>query len=135
MTLSQIADIASLIGLPVTFWVLYETHLIRQHFSLRARIPELRTALAEQTKTLLSAIQSRNSGDAHESLAAITALLRNLEKKVGAAHKQTVTEAIQKIEAVTSQRLSDTRSLRGTYEATLGIVVTLEQVERDLAWK
>jgi len=134
--LSEIGSWASIASLPITIWVLVETHRIKAHFAARARIPEIRAALAATSLSYLSNIKP--NGDinaAYEDLAKIIALLKSLQNKPAKKNLSTLNGTISKISHVCSARLTSQSDLWGAYTSTIEITTSLEQIERDMTWK
>lgn len=134
--LSDIGSWASIVSLPITIWVLIETHRIKAHFAARARIPEIRAALATASLSYLSNIKP--NGDinaAYEDLAKIIALLKSLQDKPAKKSLSTLSGTISKISHVCNARLASQSDLWGAYTSTIEITTSLEQIERDMTWK
>src|SRR5262245_17964079 len=81
--LSNVADVASLFGLLVSFYVLYTVAQIRNRYLLTARLPSLLTALRRCSSEFSTQLSSYPASDRHadEILARTVSVLRNTARK------------------------------------------------------
>lgn len=133
--LSDIGSWASIISLPITIWVLYETFRIKQHFSARARIPEIRKSLADVSFAYLGNIKGAKDLDpAYSDLARAMALLKTLRARPVTKNLTSLNGAINRIDRISTMRIADQTELWGAYSAMIEIITSLEQIERDISW-
>jgi hypothetical protein len=133
--LSNIGSWASIVALPITVWVLVESFRIKQHFSTRARIPEIKKALGETSLAYLSNL--KDGGDlnfAHAELAKMLALLKSLQAKPISKKLASLHEVVTRISRVSRLRITDRNELWAAYNSIIEITTSLDQVERDMSW-
>ena len=133
--LSDLGSWASIFSLPITIWVLVETHRIKKKFAARVRVPEIRQELANVSRSYLSNIGRNGDRDAaHSDLAKIAALLKSLQDKVGTRSMTTLRPTIKRIDRVISSRTASDDDFWKAYQALIEIIASLEQMERDMPW-
>ena len=133
--LSDIGSWASILSLPITIWVLIETFRIKQHFSARARIPEIRKALAETSLAYLGNIRNnKDLNSAYSDLAKVLALLKNLQTRPVTKNLSSLNGVINRISHISTMRITDQNELWSAYTSIIEITTSLEQIERDMSW-
>lgn len=134
-TLSNLGSWASIIALPITFWVLIETYRIKQHFSNRARLPEILKKLTQHSRTYLANIKpEKDINLAYKDAAIILGILQIFRSKTISKKVASLDEGITKIARITANNQPNANELWEAYTSITKIITSLEQIERDMAW-
>jgi len=143
--LSWAADVGSLLGLVITCLVWRQTRALKKAFVLRARLPELSTALRAISSDLLKHLQD-SSPDAQgldAAIARLNALLANLSQKVDGSLHRMIQTLLGKSGGKRSKLLSWRGSGRsgvsveqawGVYGDVQGLLEALNQAAKDSKW-
>jgi hypothetical protein len=142
--ISESADVASLLGLLITIWVLFQTFMLRRAFSRRVRIPQIRKKLTASVRALLEQLKewpnSRNAILAE--FAKTRALLANLTPKLDRAERIVASRLRGRLLGQRSMLffrkplvLENEDQVWSIHADIQEIVVALEQREKDGEWE
>lgn len=144
---SLLADIASVGGLIISSWVLFETKRLKRTFTLRARTPEIRKALDKIARGIQDDLSSSPSSsptkrDLISKLARTRAILENLKYKLPASQRGDISQLISELKGkrrsifwrhpLTAYEEHDLWQIHQKIQWT---VTTLEQREKDFPWE
>jgi hypothetical protein len=90
--INSIGNIASIIGVFISLYLIYALRKIHKHFLFKARFPELKRSLSDKSSKLSDLLQDfdNNKPDIKHNLRLIETILKNCEKKVDGEYKKSV---------------------------------------------
>ncbi len=143
---TDIASIASIIGLLITIWVLMETKNIRKSFLTKARIPDAIKELESLATNLSKTIPEweTNKQDTLIEIGKCSSILKNIEPKLTASIKKDVTTTLEefqrkksiknfwKIKSISELSLDEIWNL---YTQLQFVIEGLKQKKHDMRWE
>lgn len=135
MTLSDISNIASVVGLALTLWVALNVRKIKNHYLLTARVPELSRKLSQHRRQLCKYLNDAeaNRHQIEEELAAAKATAQSLEAKLTGRHRESIKLLLKAIREQERQLTTETGT-RAIYRRIVHVSEELENMIEDLKW-
>jgi hypothetical protein len=135
-TVSGWADLASILSLAGTVWVLVGIWNISAFYLLRVRLPALNNRLKEHAGNLSNYLNDFPAfkNDALKELAVADATLRSLRKKLPRAERRLVSGLLSSLKRLRRDNPTE-RALRDFYLQLLNVHEQLKEKEIDLRWE
>ncbi len=130
-----LGNIASVLSVLITGWVLFELKRLRSQYLLQARLPDLVSSLKSKA-TELSKSLGDFRGSQHDikaMLPIVTSTLKNLRSKLDGEPKSSVDRLIKYISH--NELELDEEAAWLIYRDLLGVVETLKQFQKDIKWR
>lgn len=140
--LNKLGSLSSILGLIVTFFLLYEARKIRNSFLRRARLPEVNRELSKSTSLLSENLKgwSSDKNPSLETFSTIKALLENIREKLPTDEKRKVDEYLSNLHPkklwIINSPLSELTEDEAwnRYTELSGLVTSLQQLAKDSKW-
>jgi hypothetical protein len=131
---SSIGNIASIIGVLITAYLLFELKRLRTHFLLKARFPSLLKSLSSHANQLSNVLQygSKSQRDIETLLKVCDATLKNLYTKVSGLEHQSTKSLIKKIKKL--KKPTDKEIIWEIYDGLQGLIEALKHLQKDSKW-
>ncbi len=135
MSLSDWGSLASILGLGLTGWALWEIRRLRRFYVFKARVPELLANLDQHASTLAGCLSDFPNSEnlANKELAQIQATLKSLEPKLQGASKRSVKRLLESLEI--QGQTPNERRIKQTYLSVITVVSEIENLQEDLEWQ
>lgn len=131
---TNLGNIASIIGMGISLYVLFEVRNIKRRFLFKARIPELVASLRKQAKELNSLLRTfdRSANEIEAALSVCEATVANLAPKLqGETRKaaRSFQEHVKQRQAPISKEYT-----YQLYAKLQALIEAVSHVERDINW-
>ena len=134
--LTDLGDVASILGLLVSIWVLIKVKAISNSYFKKVRLPALLQDLGKLTSKLSS--DMGNTGGSEESLrlliGKIEGLLTSLKKQVGGTLRTQLASVSKEISEYKRNGRTETKA-RDIYVACVTLSEALKEQVKDLEWE
>lgn len=132
--LSLIGNIASILGVLIATYLLFELRRLRTHFLLKARFPGLLKSLSSHADQLSNALQygSKSQRDIDTLLKICEATLKNLYSKVSGLERQSTKSLIKKIKK--RKKPISKEMIWEIYDDLQGLMEALKHFQKDSKW-
>ncbi len=134
VTLPYVADVASVLGLFVSAYVLFEVTTLKRKFLCKARLPQLRNAIGKHAAKISEKLNSFDDC-AHEldaELSRCTATLASLKYKIDRETKNMAKGLEKKIKRRTHPLQKD--QVWSIYNDIQGLAARLGHLHEDMKW-
>ena len=136
--LSIAGNIASLVGVVISCYVVWDLQKIKKQFIFKARIPDLIKALEEHVKQLSASINTDDIRAIEQIISITNPVLDNLSKKVHSDIRKNINILIEEIQAYDSMSNKELKSGKDKaykiHNSMLSIVEALKQQHEDSKW-
>ena len=137
--LSIAGDVSSILGLLMTFWVIYKLRSIRLHFLFQARLPTLKKKVSNHRAELSKLLNSYPSSipDIETELQKCSANLQSLKSKLRRNQGANVRKLLKSIKDLSSSPLNPESkpALRRVYLHLTLLAGELENLTEDIKWR
>ena len=135
-TLSDWADLASIVGLLATVWVMMTVQNIRSYYVIRSRVPDLAKRLRKTASNLAGFLNdlSSFSTDVAVELASIEATLESLRRILRRGSKRTVDSLLQDVKSARKGRPSEP-AIRAVYTELVKLNEQIKHLQEELTWE
>ncbi len=135
MLLSDWGSLASILGLVLTGWALWEVLKLRRFYEARVRVPKLLAELSQRKSALANYLNDLpNSEDrANEELVQIESTLKALEPKLRGEAKRSVGNLLSRLRA--QGRAPDEEGIKRTYLSVVAVIQEIKNLQEDREWQ
>lgn len=135
MTFSDWGSLASILGLLLTGWALYEIRRLRRSYTFRARVPDLLEKLNEHRSTLSNYLGGVSGREAQvsEEFVRLEATLKSLKPKLPREERRSVKSLLKVLRM--QGRVPSEQGIERTYLSVMRVTEEIENLRRDLEWE
>ena len=132
--LKDISDVASIIGVLFTAFILIEIKIIKRKFLFKARIPELLRSLKNHAKEISQKLNDFDDSmrDIETNLTRCSATLKNLKSKVDRNTGQTTQRLIKRIQK--RHKPLQKEDVWKIYNDLQALIDSLSHLQKDIKW-
>lgn len=135
-SLSDAGDVASIIGLLLTFFIYFNLRSIKRFYVFRARVPELLERLIDQSSKIASYQQdfSNSLQGIDVEVAQVEITLKSLKQKLNGSVRASVVRVLKQLERYENQtKTSD--NLWHLYIDLQKLIAEVHELQSDLKWE
>jgi hypothetical protein len=135
-TTTAVVNVMSILGFFITVYVMIQIRQIKEYYTARIRLPELRNLLQQYASNLGGFLNdySNNKNMIILEISKTEPVLQAIKKRLGWSERKRVKEAIKIINDHQNGHNFDEERVRLLYNSLHGISVELEQWENDKRW-
>lgn len=137
LTLSNIGNVASILGIGLSLYVIYNVREIRKSYLFAARAPDLLKRLRSHSSKIKDLLKEFETSieEIEAELAKCSPVLDSLRTKVGRQERKSISKAVQLISANKSLSAGSKNAVWDIYKELLKVEEAMRNLHKDKQWE
>lgn len=137
LTLSNIGSVASILGIGLSLYVVYNVREIRKSYLFTARAPALLKSLRTHSSNINDLLKEFDTSteEIEAELARCSAIFESLTRKVGKHERKSISEVVQLISANKTLSVGSKKAVRDIYKELLKVEEAMSNLHKDKQWE
>ena len=137
LTLSNIGSVASILGIGLSLYVVYNVREIRKSYLFTARAPALLKSLRTHSSNIKDMLKEFETSieEIEAELARCSPVLESLRTKVGRQERKSISGVVQLISANKSLSMGSKDSVWDIYKELLKVEEAMINLQKDKQWE
>lgn len=137
LTLSNIASVASILGIGLSLYLIYNVREIRKSYLFTARAPALLRSLHARSSNINDLLKkfATSIEKIEAELARCLPILESLKKKVGRQERKSISEVVQLITANKTLSAGSKNAVAEIYKELLKVEEAMRNLHKDKQWE
>lgn len=137
LTLSNIGNVASILGIGLSLYVIYNVREIRKSYLFTARAPALVKSLRAHSSKIKDLLEefATSIEEIEAELARCSPILESLKRKVGRQERRSISEVIQQIASNKSLSTGSKDTVWDIYKELLKVEEEMTNLQKDKQWE
>jgi hypothetical protein len=133
---TAIVNVLSVLGFGVTIYVMFGVRQIKNNYTSRIRVPELRMKLGEYISSIGGFLNdyANNKNKISPQLEQTKSVLKAIKKRLGRVEAKKINEVLVLMNNLQINLTNQEVHVREIYDRLHGIIEELEQWENDMKW-
>jgi hypothetical protein len=129
-------NVLSVLGFGVTIYVMFGVRQIKNNYTSRIRVPELRLKLGEHISNIGGFLNdyANNTNQIAPQLEQTESVLKAIKKRLGRVEAKKIQEVLVLMNNLQSNLKGQEEPVRNIYNRLHGVNAELEQWENDMKW-
>jgi hypothetical protein len=136
-TLSNIGSVASILGIGLSLYVIYNVREIRKSYLFTARAPALLRSLHARSSNIndLRKEFATSIDEIEAELARCLPILESLKRKVGRQERKSISEVVQLITANKTLSAGSKNAVSDIYRELIKVEEAMRNLHKDKQWE
>lgn len=137
LTLSNLGNVASILGIGLSLYVIYNVREIRKSYLFTARAPALLKSLRTHSSNIKDLLKEFETSieQIEAELAKCSPVLDSLRTKVGRQERKSISKAVQLISANKSLSAGSKNAVWDIYKELLKVEEAMRNLHKDKQWE
>ena len=137
LTLSNIGSVASILGIGLSLYVIYNVREIRKSYLFTARAPALLKSLRNHSSNVNDLLKDFETSveEIEAELARCLPILESLKRKVDRHERKSISEVVQLISANKTLSVGSKNTVRDIYKELLKVEEAMRNLHKDKQWE
>jgi hypothetical protein len=137
LTLSNIGNVASILGIGLSLYVIYNVREIRKSYLFTARAPALHKSLRTHSSNINDLLKEFETSieEIEAEIAWCLPILESLKRKVGRHERKSISEVVQLISANKTLSGGSKNAVRDIYKELLKVEEAIRNLQKDKQWE
>jgi hypothetical protein len=137
LTLSNVANVASILGIGLSLYVIYNVREIRKSYLFTARAPALLKSLRTHSSSIKDLLKEFETSieEIEAELARCSPILESLKRKVGRHERRSISVVVRQIASNKSLSAESKNTAWDIYKELLKIEEELRNLHKDRQWE
>lgn len=133
---TAIVNVLSVLGFGVTIYVMFGVRQIKNNYTSRIRVPELRVKLGEYISNIGDFLNdyANNTNQIAPQLEQTESVLKAIKKRLGRVEAKKIQEVLVLMNNLQINLTGQEDQVRNIYNRLHGVNAELEQWENDMKW-
>jgi chromosome segregation ATPase len=135
-SITAIVNVLSVLGFGVTICVMFAVRQIKNNYTSRIRVPELRIKLGEHISSIGELLNdyANNKNKIAPRMEQIESVLKAIKKRLARPAVVKIQEVLSLMRNLNNEQVTDEAVIREIYNKLHGVSAELEQWENDMKW-
>lgn len=133
---TAIVNVLSVLGFGVTIYVMFGVRQIKNNYTSRIRVPELRLKLIELISGIGDLLNdyANNTNQIAPQMEQTESVLKAIKKRLGRAEAKKIQQVLLLMSKLQNNLTGEEVQVRNIYNRLHGVSTELEQWENDMKW-
>jgi len=137
LTLSNVGNVASILGIGLSLYVIYNVREIRKSYLFTARAPALLKSLRTHSSNIKDLLKEFETSieEIEAELARCSPILESLKRKVGRHERRSISVVVRQIASNKSLSAESKNTVWDIYKELLRVEEELSNLQKDKQWE